>query len=102
VFAIQQRESCHSGEIQDKSEMRELTSKRLITLDPPQSLSTAFLGHFQELATNPFGCRVIQKMIEQLGDDMKRQILDEMHPISAMLMQDQFGSEPHLLVHESS
>ncbi|KAK1925075.1 armadillo-type protein [Papiliotrema laurentii] len=66
--------------------------QRLITLDPPQSLSSAFLGHFQELATNPFGCRVIQKMIEQLGDDMKRQILDEMHPISAMLMQDQFGN----------
>jgi hypothetical protein len=36
---------------------------------------------------------VVQKMFEQMGDEMKRPLLDEMHPLVGTLMQDQFGSE---------
>lgn len=61
--------------------------------DPPEALSKAFVGSLEVLATNPYGCRVIQKMFELMPDRLKRDLLDEMHPISMSLMQDQFGSE---------
>ena len=32
-------------------------------------------------------------MFELMPDEAKRELLDEMHPISMVLMQDQFGSE---------
>ena len=60
---------------------------------PPDTLPTAFLGSLEVLATNPYGCRVVQKMFELMPDEAKRELLDEMHPISMVLMQDQFGSE---------
>ena len=67
--------------------------QRLVSFDPPPSLPRALLGHLEELAMNAFGCRVLQKMVELMSEDMKRELLDEMHPIAFKLMQDQFGSE---------
>lgn len=51
------------------------------------------MEHVHELATHPFGCRVLQKAFENLDLEMKRALLDEMHETCEVLMEDQFGSE---------
>ncbi|WWD01141.1 hypothetical protein V866_008080 [Kwoniella sp. B9012] len=66
--------------------------QRLIILGPPQTVPDAFIGHIEELAKHPYGCRVIQKMFENLDEDMKRTLLDEMHEHTLDLMEDQFGN----------
>lgn len=59
----------------------------------PQTLPDAFVTHIQELAKHPYGCRVIQKMFENLEEGMIRTLLDEMHEHTLELMEDQFGSK---------
>ncbi|WVW82832.1 hypothetical protein I302_104844 [Kwoniella bestiolae CBS 10118] len=66
--------------------------QKLIILGPPQTVPDAFIGHIEELAKHPYGCRVIQKMFENLEDEMKRTLLDEMHEHTLDLMEDQFGN----------
>jgi hypothetical protein len=65
----------------------------LITLECPAYIPQAFVNHVHELATHPYGCRVLQKAFENLDEDLKRPLLDEMHDSSYALMEDQFGSE---------
>ncbi|WWC69214.1 uncharacterized protein I206_103151 [Kwoniella pini CBS 10737] len=66
--------------------------QRLIQLGPPQSVPDSFIGHIEELAKHPYGCRVVQKMFENLDESMVRSLLDEMHNFTADLMEDQFGN----------
>ncbi|KAJ7685234.1 armadillo-type protein [Mycena polygramma] len=54
---------------------------------------STFIGHVSELASHPFGCRVLQRCLQHLPDAQKRPLLDELllnH--TAPLMQDQFGN----------
>ncbi|WVO14099.1 hypothetical protein L204_101727 [Cryptococcus depauperatus] len=69
--------------------------QRLINLGPPQSVPDAFIGHVEELAKHPYGCRVLQKTFENLDEDMKRGLLDEMHACVISLTEDQFGIARH-------
>ncbi|ODN83409.1 hypothetical protein L202_01552 [Cryptococcus amylolentus CBS 6039] len=66
--------------------------QRLINLGPPQSVPDSFIGHVEELAKHPYGCRVLQKTFENLDEDMKRTLLDEMHHSVLTLTEDQFGN----------
>nr|ODN87826.1 pumilio 2 [Cryptococcus depauperatus CBS 7841] len=66
--------------------------QRLINLGPPQSVPDAFIGHVEELAKHPYGCRVLQKTFENLDEGMKRGLLDEMHACVISLTEDQFGN----------
>ncbi|KAL7424207.1 hypothetical protein Q5752_001793 [Cryptotrichosporon argae] len=66
--------------------------QRLLMLDPPQTLLDSFLGNVFELATHPFGCRVLQKSIETLPTKRLRKVLDELHMTVGNLMEDQFGN----------
>ncbi|KAJ6547613.1 armadillo-type protein [Mycena capillaripes] len=53
---------------------------------------STFIGHVLELASHPFGCRVLQRCLQHLPDVQTRPLLDELllnH--TAPLMQDQFG-----------
>ena len=38
----------------------------------------AFRGHVHELATHPFGCRVLQRCLENMPAEYTRPLLDEM------------------------
>lgn len=67
--------------------------QRLVALDPPAEIINAFKGHVLELSCHPFGCRVLQKLLEILPPTKTRTLLDEMHASAAQLMLDQFGSE---------
>ncbi|ORY28313.1 armadillo-type protein [Naematelia encephala] len=66
--------------------------QRLIALGAPNSIPKSFVGHVEELATHPYGCRVLQKSFENLPDEVKRDLLDEMHLCTRALIEDQFGN----------
>ncbi|KAJ7449830.1 armadillo-type protein [Mycena latifolia] len=54
---------------------------------------SSFSGHVLELASHPFGCRVLQRCIQHLPDVQTRPLLDELlHNYTIDLMQDQFGN----------
>jgi pumilio RNA-binding family len=50
-----------------------------------------FYGNVFELATHPYGCRVLQRCFEHLPDERTRPLLDELHKYITSLMQDQYG-----------
>lgn len=51
----------------------------------------AFRDHVLELATHPFGCRVLQRCLENMPIEHTRPLLDEMLEHIMDLMKDQFG-----------
>ena len=71
--------------------------QRLIESVPPERLTfvSAFQGHVNELATHPYGCRVLQRCFENLPDHQTRALLTELQDHSLGLMQDQFGVSTH-------
>jgi pumilio RNA-binding family len=53
---------------------------------------TSFRGNVYELATHPYGCRVLQRCLEHLPEDYTKPLFDELHNYTLSLMQDQFGN----------
>jgi pumilio RNA-binding family len=51
----------------------------------------AFTGNVYELATHPYGCRVLQRCFEHASPGQVVPLLEELHGRSLDLMQDQFG-----------
>lgn len=51
-----------------------------------------FRGSVYDLATHPYGCRVLQRCLEHLSEEYTRPLLDELHNYTNTLMQDQFGN----------
>lgn len=44
------------------------------------------------LSTHPYGCRVIQRILEHCTPEQTAPILDEMHQHVEQLIQDQYGN----------
>jgi pumilio RNA-binding family len=74
----------------------------------PTSLSfiiSAFHGQVNNeiyaLSTHPYGCRVIQRILEHCTTDQTQGILDELHEQAESLIQDQYGNYviQHVLEH---
>lgn len=67
--------------------------QRLIESVPPERLTfiAAFQGHVNDLASHPYGCRVLQRCFENLPDHQTRALLSELQDHALQLMQDQFG-----------
>ncbi|EIN07544.1 hypothetical protein PUNSTDRAFT_53691 [Punctularia strigosozonata HHB-11173 SS5] len=51
-----------------------------------------FQSHVFELASHPYGCRVLQRCLEYLSPEQTRGLLAELHECTIQLMQDQFGN----------
>ncbi|CAE7057250.1 unnamed protein product [Rhizoctonia solani] len=51
-----------------------------------------FQGNVYDLATHPYGCRVLQRCFEYLHESQTRPLIDELHKYTTQLMQDQFGN----------
>ncbi|EPQ58108.1 ARM repeat-containing protein [Gloeophyllum trabeum ATCC 11539] len=68
--------------------------QKLIERVAPERLGfvNSFKGNVFELATHPYGCRVLQRCLEHLPDEHTRPLLDELHKYTINLMQDQFGN----------
>ena len=52
----------------------------------------AFKNQVQSMAVHPYGCRVIQRMLEHCDDVPRRSILIELRPTIAQLLTDQYGN----------
>lgn len=67
--------------------------QKIIERVPPDLLEfvTVFQGNVYDLATHPYGCRVLQRCFEYLHDSQTRPLIDELHKYTTQLMQDQFG-----------
>lgn len=53
------------------------------------------------LSTHPYGCRVIQRILEHCTAEQTTAILDELHSSTEQLVQDQYGNYviQHVLEH---
>ncbi|KLO10675.1 ARM repeat-containing protein [Schizopora paradoxa] len=51
-----------------------------------------FCGHVVRLATHPYGCRVLQRCLENLSEVHTRSLLDELVGNCRQLMEDQYGN----------
>lgn len=57
-----------------------------------QFIINAFRGQVNRLAAHPYGCRVIQRMLEHCEEVDRASILAELHACTANLIPDQFGN----------
>lgn len=51
----------------------------------------AFTDNVYNLATHPYGCRVLQRCFEHVSAEQVMPLLEELHQNATALMQDQFG-----------
>lgn len=68
--------------------------QKLIERVSPDKLGfvSSFRGSVHELSTHAYGCRVLQRCLEHLPEELARPLLDELHDYTNSLMQDQFGN----------
>ena len=66
-----------------------------------QFFSNAFHGKVGENATHPYGCRVIQRMLEHCEEPTRTAILQELHACAQSLINDQYGNyvTQHVIEH---
>lgn len=66
-----------------------------------QFIIHAFTDQVHRLATHPYGCRVIQRMLEHCEESSRRSILVELHACSQHLITDQYGNyvTQHVIAH---
>ena len=81
--------------------IRSSTTQRLMFFGPPDSIFNAFVGRVVTISTNPFGCRVMQKVFELLRDPRTTRLFNELYPSTRLLIQDSFGSK-WILAHVNS
>lgn len=72
-----------------------------VPLEHIQFVFDAFVGQVYTLATHPYGCRVIQRMLEHCGEMAQSSLLRELHACGAALIQDQYGNyvTQHVIEH---
>ncbi|KAF8964702.1 armadillo-type protein [Flammula alnicola] len=68
--------------------------QKLIEVVPPERLTFLQLigENILELATHPYGCRVLQRCLEHLPEEYTRSLLDAIHHYTIDLMKDQYGN----------
>jgi len=57
-----------------------------------QFVVDAFIGQVQHLATHPYGCRVVQRLLDHCVEPGRSQILRELHASASTLISDQYGN----------
>lgn len=62
-----------------------------IPVEHIQFIINAFHGQVYNLATHPYGCRVIQRMFEHCTED-QAPLMEELHRYTHNLVQDQYGN----------
>lgn len=68
--------------------------RSLERLDPPSNafITDAFVGEAFDLATNSFGCRVLQRAFENLPERQIRPLLNELHGLAQQVFLDGYGN----------
>lgn len=64
-------------------------------------IQKSFYGRVYDLSTHPYGCRVIQRMLEHWDRELKAPLLDELMTYAEQLAKDQYGNYvlQHVLQH---
>ncbi|KAF0695395.1 Aste57867_13784 [Aphanomyces stellatus] len=64
-------------------------------------LLASFVGNVSIMATHPYGCRVIQRVLENCSDAQMTPILHEIQDACALMVEDQYGNYviQHVLEH---
>lgn len=57
-----------------------------------QFIIDAFRGQVLALSTHPYGCRVIQRILEHCKEEQTVGVLEEIHNNTEQLLQDQYGN----------
>lgn len=57
-----------------------------------QFIITAFQGRVKELSSHPYGCRVVQRILEHCTESQKAVILEELRQCCGELVQDCYGN----------
>ncbi|KDO35765.1 hypothetical protein SPRG_18907 [Saprolegnia parasitica CBS 223.65] len=75
--------------------------KTPVAMDVGGFILSAFLGNVYSLATHPYGCRVIQRVLEHCTEAQMAPILKEIHDCCCLLVEDQYGNYviQHVLEH---
>ncbi|KAF9464721.1 ARM repeat-containing protein [Collybia nuda] len=68
--------------------------QKLVECVSPDRLGfvNTFHGNVYDLASHPYGCRVLQRCLENLPDEFTRPLMEELHKYAINLMQNQFGN----------
>lgn len=72
-----------------------VVQKCIERVEPPSALQfiiNAFKGQVFALSTHPYGCRVIQRILEHCTPEQTAPILEELHEHTEQLIQDQYGN----------
>ena len=67
-------------------ELSEYLSSRI------QFIIEAFQGRIKELSSHPYGCRVVQRILEHCSNPQKSVILEELRQCCSELVQDCYGN----------
>ena len=57
-----------------------------------QFIIDSFTHQVQHLATHPYGCRVVQRMLEHCPDPVHANVLADLHACAKTLISDQYGN----------
>lgn len=80
-----------------------VVQKCIETIDPIHLdfITNSFKGQAVALAMHPYGCRVIQRILEHCNQDQIRPIMDELLLQTEILVNDQYGNYviQHILEH---
>ena len=66
-----------------------------------QFIFSAFTGQVLGLATNSYGCRVVQRSLEHCREPSRKQLLEELHACAPNLIVHEFGNyvTQHVIEH---
>lgn len=56
------------------------------------NMSLCHQGQVFTLSTHPYGCRVIQRILEHCTGEQTSPVLEELHQHTEQLLQDQYGN----------
>jgi len=57
-----------------------------------QFIMDTFKGRVKELSSHPYGCRVVQRILEHCNNDQKKAVLEELRECCSELVQDCYGN----------
>lgn len=57
-----------------------------------QFIIQSFQGRVKELSMHPYGCRVVQRILEHCNNEQKGELLEELRKCCIELVQDQYGN----------
>jgi hypothetical protein len=62
-----------------------------VASDQVQFIVDSFRGQVAIIASHPYGCRVIQRVLEHCTDEQQKPVLEELHRSAQALIKDQYG-----------